>query len=70
MTASAPALAAGLLAYAAASGAFVGHVLAPPIRAAGAKKRARPSERAFVLRTKLLRILAFGFNLSRRNGDV
>lgn len=39
-----------------------------PIRAAGAKRRARPSDRAFVLRTKLLRILAFGFNLSRKDG--
>lgn len=37
MTASL-ALAAGLLAYAAASGAFVGHVLAPPIRAAGQRR--------------------------------
>ena len=32
------ALATGLLAYAAASGAFVGHLLAPPIRAAGQRR--------------------------------
>ncbi|KIU33275.1 hypothetical protein SR39_13625 [Methylobacterium radiotolerans] len=61
MTASL-ALAAGLLAYTAASSAFVGYRLGPMV-----KSWARPPGRAFVLRTKLLRILASGFNLSRKN---
>jgi hypothetical protein len=64
------ALAAGLLAYAAASGAFVGHVLAPPIRAAGAKRWRVLRTELSSLRTKLPRILAFGFNLSRKDGAV